>query len=138
MLKKPRRGWYAMPGGKMEQGETIKESVVREYWEETGLELVDPKLMGAFTFLIKEQDELIQEWMMFTFMCHHTEGSLVEECDEGELEWVHMNEVLTKPMAEGDRHIYSHVLTDKHMMYGKFTYTSDYQLIDYSLDRANS
>lgn len=134
MLKKPRRGWYAMPGGKMEQGESIKDSVMREYREETGLILKEPELKSAFTFIIQEEQEVKQEWMMFTFSCEDFEGTLVEFCDEGELEWVPISEVADKPMAAGDRYIYNHILTSDELLYGTFTYTPDYQLINSSLD----
>src|SRR5699024_12768182 len=52
LLKKPRRGWYANPGGKMEQNETIKEAVIREFLEETDLNIHHPELAGVFTFSI--------------------------------------------------------------------------------------
>ncbi|WP_369413948.1 NUDIX hydrolase [Aquibacillus saliphilus] len=134
MLKKPRRGWYAMPGGKMEQGESIKDAVVREYREETGLKLISPELKGAFTFLVRENNETIQEWMMFTFLSETVEGNMLEKSNEGVLEWVPIEHVLNKPMAEGDRYIYNHIMASNQLVYGTFTYTPDYHLIDLSLD----
>lgn len=134
MIKKPRRGWYAMPGGKMEQGESIKESVVREFKEETDLKLNRPELSGVFTFNVFDDDELVQEWMMFTFKCDSYEGILTDYSDEGELEWVPFNKVATLPMAEGDRRIFRHILTSKKLLYGTFSYTQDYELIDFRLD----
>src|SRR5690606_20829642 len=110
MLKKPRRNWYAAPGGKMEQGESIKQSVIREYEEETGFTLKDPKLKGVFTILISENNEIVNEWMMFTFFCEHFEGEQLEVSKEGDLEWIPIDEVLTKPMAEGDRFIIQHAM----------------------------
>ncbi|WP_256592921.1 NUDIX domain-containing protein, partial [Pseudomonas sp. 2822-17] len=53
-LQKPRRGWWVAPGGKMGLGETIRESVKREFWEETGVYIKDPNLKGIFTILIEE------------------------------------------------------------------------------------
>ncbi|GGK01322.1 putative Nudix hydrolase YvcI [Lentibacillus kapialis] len=134
LLKKPRRGWYAIPGGKMEQGETIKESAVREYREETELELNDPVLGGIFTFLIYNGQTLVQEWMMFTFLCRSYTGSLTNYCREGELEWITHDAIHTLPMAEGDRKIFEHVLVSDKMLYGSFSYTEDHDLIKYRLD----
>ncbi|MDC3416163.1 8-oxo-dGTP diphosphatase [Aquibacillus sp. 3ASR75-54] len=133
-MKKPKRGWYAMPGGKMERGESIKESVIREVKEETGLQIKEPKLQGAFTILVKNKEEIIQEWMMFTFFCSQFDGKLFKKSDEGELEWVPVSEVLNKPMAEGDRSIYKHILENDQMIYGTFTYTEDYHLLNVRLD----
>ncbi|MBM7571063.1 8-oxo-dGTP diphosphatase [Aquibacillus albus] len=134
MLKKPRRGWYAMPGGKMEEGESIKDAAVREFKEETGLKLINPELKGAFTVIEKEDGVTEQEWMMFTFFCSSYEGKLVDHCDEGDLEWVPTEEVLNKPMAEGDRSIYHHILHHDNLLYGTFIYTQDYKLLDKKLD----
>lgn len=134
MIKKPRRGWYAIPGGKMEIGESVKESVVREYREETALKLNQPELAGVFTFNIYENEQVVQEWMMFTFKCEAFEGKLTDYCEEGELEWIPFNKVASLPMAEGDRRIFRHVLTSKRLLYGTFSYTKDYELIDFRLD----
>ncbi len=123
-----------MPGGKMEQGESIKESVTREYREETGLHLTEPQLAGSFTFTIFNDDDLVQEWMMFTFICKEFEGKLAEYCSEGELEWVAIDDVKDLPMAEGDRKIFEHVLSSDAMLFGSFAYTEDYNLIDLRLD----
>ena len=48
LLQKPKRGWWVAPGGKMEQGESIREACIREYREETGIYLKNPKLKGIF------------------------------------------------------------------------------------------
>src|SRR5699024_4051199 len=68
LLKKPRRRWYAIPGGKMEQNETIKEAVIRECLEETDLNIHHPELAGVFTFSIFSEGVISDEWMMFTFV----------------------------------------------------------------------
>ncbi|QAS53756.1 8-oxo-dGTP diphosphatase [Halobacillus litoralis] len=134
MLKKPRRGWYVAPGGKMEPGENIKDSVSREFKEETGLSIQNPELKGSFTFIMREEEQTAQEWMMFTFYSTAYSGELLEVSDEGELEWVPVDEVLKKPMAEGDREIFKHILSSDEQVYGTFVYTTDFRLIDQDLD----
>lgn len=134
LLKKPKRGWYAMPGGKMESGESVKESAAREFREETGLRLQDLELQGVFTFVVKDSEEIKEEWMMFTFYAEQYEGELLEESAEGIMEWVPVERIAEKPMAEGDLHLMQHILSGQTMLYGTFTYTSDYQLIDERLD----
>lgn len=134
MLKKPRRGWYVAPGGKMEAGENIKDSVVREFREETGLHIENPVLKGSFTFIMREEEKTAQEWMMFTFYSSSYSGDLLDVSEEGELEWVPVDEVLQKPMAEGDREIFKHILNSEDQVYGTFVYTTDFRLIDQDLD----
>ncbi|GAA0448709.1 MAG: NUDIX domain-containing protein [Bacillota bacterium] len=134
VLKKPRHGWYAIPGGKKEQGETIQESVIREYREETALVLKNPKLAGVFTFSIMEGQTLIKEWMMYTFICRKYSGELTAYCREGELEWVPVNQVLDLPMAEGDQMIYKYLLANEQVVSGAFSYTAKDELINFRID----
>ncbi|MCA0984619.1 8-oxo-dGTP diphosphatase [Halobacillus yeomjeoni] len=134
MLKKPRRGWYVAPGGKMESGENIKDSAVREFKEETGLSVDQPELRGSFTFIMRDGEKTTHEWMMFTFFSTSYTGELLDVSEEGELEWVPVDEVLQKPMAEGDRHIFKHILNSEEQIYGTFVYTTDFKLIDQDMD----
>jgi 8-oxo-dGTP diphosphatase len=43
----PGRGLWSIPGGRIEPGETAEEAVVREVWEETGLDVQCGPLLGA-------------------------------------------------------------------------------------------
>lgn len=134
LLQKPRRGWWVAPGGKMEPGETVKDTVIREFREETGLFLKEPLLKGIFTFIIKENEKVISEWMMFTFSAEDYEGELLAESEEGKLQWAAPSDLHDLPMAEGDRHLLDYVLRGSGMIYGTFTYTPDFQLLAYRLD----
>ncbi|WP_152446644.1 8-oxo-dGTP diphosphatase [Bacillus sp. THAF10] len=134
LLQKPRRGWWVAPGGKMEQGESIKDSVVREYREETGIYLKNPALKGVFTFIIKDGNDIVSEWMMFTFLATEFDGQNVSESEEGKLEWHKQEEVGKLPMAPGDYHILDYLMKGSGMIYGTFTYTPDFELLSYRLD----
>jgi 8-oxo-dGTP diphosphatase len=134
MLQKPRRGWYVAPGGKMETGESVRDTVIREFREETGIYLKNPQLKGVFTFTIKDHDELISEWMMFTFFAEDYDGENLSESDEGKISWKPIEEIKDLPMAPGDYHIIDYVLKGTGIIYGNFTYTSDFKLLSYRLD----
>lgn len=118
----------------MESGESVKDTVIREFREETGLFLKKPLLRGVFTFIIREEETIVSEWMMFTFSAEDYEGEVVSESDEGKVEWVDADQLPELPMAEGDRHLLDYVLHGKGMLFGTFTYTPDYQLLGYRLD----
>lgn len=120
LLQKPRRGWWVAPGGKMESGESVKDSVVREYREETGIYILNPQLKGVFTFIIKEGDQIVQEWMMFTFMADSFTGKNVTESEEGVLKWHDVKDVPDLPMAPGDSHILDFMLKGKGLLHGHF------------------
>jgi 8-oxo-dGTP diphosphatase len=134
LLQKPSRGWWVAPGGKMEQGESIRESCIREYREETGIYLKNPELKGIFTILIKKNEQIISEWMMFTFFANQFEGENVETSEEGKLEWHPIEAISQLPMAPGDYHILDYVIKGSGIIYGTFTYTENFELLSYRLD----
>ncbi len=134
LLQKPRRGWWVAPGGKMEQGESIKDTVIREFREETGVLVKNPSLKGIFTMIIQEQDQIVSEWMMFTFLATESDGENVVESEEGKLSWHSIEDVSALPMAPGDYHIIDFVTKESGIIYGTFTYTSEFELISYRLD----
>lgn len=129
LLKKPRRGWYVAPGGKMESGESIYEAATREFREETNVTPLNPHLKGIYTMMIKENDQLIDEWMLFTFVADGIEGIPFEETREGKLEWHRVEELAHLPMAEGDRTNLLFAVERKGMQYGTFEYTKDFELL---------
>ncbi|SDH66420.1 8-oxo-dGTP diphosphatase [Alteribacillus bidgolensis] len=133
MLQKPSRNWWVAPGGKMEAGESVRDSVVREFWEETGITVKNPVIRGIFTFLIIEDEKVISEWMMFTFGANKWEGNLLKKSPEGILSWQPKQQVKALSMAEGDRKIWQHILEDSGVLYGTFRYSPTYQLISSEL-----
>jgi len=134
LLQKPRRGWWVAPGGKMEQGESIREACIREYREETGIYLKNPALKGVFTILIKEDNRIVSEWMMFTFFANEYEGSNVSSSEEGMLQWHSVEKIHELPMAPGDYHILDYVIKGSGIIYGTFIYTQNFELLSYRLD----
>lgn len=118
----------------MEQGESIREACIREYREETGIYLKNPKLKGVFTVVMKAGEQIVSEWMMFTFFADQFDGENVPYCEEGKLEWHPVESLHELPMAPGDYHILEYALKGSGMMYGTFIYTEDFELLSYRLD----
>jgi 8-oxo-dGTP diphosphatase len=133
LLQKPSRGWWVAPGGKMEPGETIKESAEREFREETGLSVSNAELRAVSTIVIMDNDQPVDEWMMFTFHATSYQGQLFEQSPEGKLEWKLKKEISKLPMAEGDAFMFRHVLNRQGIMYGTFYYTKEFKLLSYRL-----
>ena len=72
---------YTPPGGKFETGETPLDCVVREFKEETGLNLIDPKLQGISCW----KDSC--EGIIYIFTAEAYSGEL-RESEEGRLSWI--------------------------------------------------
>ncbi len=85
-------------GGKFEDGESPEDCVLRETREETGLTLTEYHYRGLVTFV---SDRWETEYMHL-FTANGWTGEL-RECDEGDLEWVGKQDLLSLPQWEGDR-----------------------------------
>lgn len=85
-------------GGKFEEGESPEECMLREVKEETGLSLTRWRYRGIVTFV---SDEWGGEYMHL-FTADGFAGQL-KSCDEGELEWVEKESLLSLPIWEGDK-----------------------------------
>lgn len=134
LLQKPSRGWWVAPGGKMEPGESVRDSCIREFREETGIYLRNPQIKGIFTFIMKEGDRVVSEWMMFTFFATDADGLNLDESEEGKIHWQPIADLKNLPMAAGDYHILEYMIHGNGIIYGTFTYTPDFELISYRLD----
>lgn len=138
LLKKPRRGWYVAPGGKMEPGESVYEAAVREFIEETGAEPIDPHLKGVYTMIIKDDEDTIvkDEWMLYTFVAKDLSGTPYKTTREGELEWHPVASLETLPMAEGDRTNLLFAIAQAGMQYGTFYYTDQFKLLSETIQKS--
>ena len=87
-------------GGKFEPGETADECVVREVFEETGLTLTRYERVG----LVKFVSDTYEAEDMYLYRGTDFTGALKEDCPEGELRWVPMEDVSTLPAWEGDKY----------------------------------
>ena len=74
---------YAFPGGHIEEGESLVESVIREVYEETGLTIADPKLVAVKDW---EPDEG-GRYIVFCYKATEFTGQL-RSSEEGEVSWV--------------------------------------------------
>ena len=73
---------YCFPGGHVEAGESIVDSVIREMQEETGLRIEKPKLCGIKQFPIHGG-----RYLVFFFKTETFEGDL-RSSEEGKVEWI--------------------------------------------------
>lgn len=79
---------YAFPGGHIEEGESLVESVIREIYEETGLTIADPKLVAVKDW---EPDEG-GRYIVFCYKATEFTGQL-RSSEEGEVSWVEKDQL---------------------------------------------
>lgn len=85
-------------GGKFEDGESPEDCVLREVFEETGLQLTRWRYCGLVTFV---SDCWPTEYMHLFHATSFT--GTPKECDEGELAWIDKRQLAALQQWEGDR-----------------------------------
>lgn len=83
-------GYYDIPGGKIEEGETPKQTAIREVKEETGLDVENLKYKGN---MIIEYPNRIFDFDVF--ITNEIEGE-PQEFEENTSEWIQIKELLQK------------------------------------------
>ena len=73
----------ALPGGHIEAGESLHEAVVREVYEETGLAISNPRLVGMKHWHTKEGIR----YLVFLYRTGEFTGE-IHSTEEGEIKWV--------------------------------------------------
>lgn len=115
--------------GKLEQGESPEEGVVREIQEEVGLEVLDMQFKGLLTapFFDGKQD-----WIVYIYLVNSFRGE-VQECNEWEVEWIDNDKLLDLNLREGDRYFLP-LLFEPWFFSCKATYVKK-KLVDIHIDR---
>jgi 8-oxo-dGTP pyrophosphatase MutT (NUDIX family) len=93
LCKSKKRGYFFLPGGHIEFGETMRQALMRELGEELGAKIVESKFIGSIENLYTKDGEKIHE-VSFIF---HTDIDLekVESKEEHiEFSWLSFEEFL--------------------------------------------
>jgi 8-oxo-dGTP diphosphatase len=95
---KPFKGYWALPGGRMDPGETIEQTIVREVKEETGLDVAIMRKIGEY---VEKglKDEVEYEYYPTCFLVKLVAGELKKQDSEIlEIKLFSLNE-LPAPLA---------------------------------------
>ena len=82
--KKEYDGYWEYPGGKVEEGETIEQCIIREIKEEIDLE-ISKNCIAPLTFAVDQHGA--RETILFLYICRKWEGSITSMLDQS-IKWV--------------------------------------------------
>lgn len=80
-------GWFDIPGGKIEDGETPEDAAIREMKEETGVVISNPKQCGK---IIVEYPDRIYDFVIF--LVNEYKGE-IENCEDNNPRFIDINEL---------------------------------------------
>lgn len=93
LVRNPKRGWE-MPGGTVEQGETITDALRREIYEESGIRCEPERLTGVYQNLVVKNGYGPLEGMKIppiinlAFLCRYTGGEVSVSEESKDVRWV--------------------------------------------------
>jgi 8-oxo-dGTP diphosphatase len=102
----PLLGEWSLPGGVLECGETLREAVIREAQEETGL-LVEPgEMLGVYERIIRNEgrnedrnenqsgpERVRYHYVLLDFSCRPVSGNLEAGSDAADVRWFTRSEL---------------------------------------------
>lgn len=87
--KEPLKGYWSLPGGVLEIGETLEQGIIREVREETGLEVEPLKMLEIFERIIRDSQGAPEyHYVLIDYICRVTGGSLRAADDASRVAWV--------------------------------------------------
>ena len=92
---------WSIPGGALEVGELVREAVVREAREETGLIVEPGELLGVYDRVVRDPQQRVQyHYVLIDFLCRRVGGELAAADDAAEVRWFTREELPGLKLAE--------------------------------------
>lgn len=98
----PLKGWWSLPGGLLEIGESLAAGVCREVREETGLEVRPLRVFEIFERIMRDAKGAAEyHYVLMDYLCRVTGGTLQAGDDAAAVEWVRRRDLPKLKITEG-------------------------------------
>jgi len=96
----PLLGEWSLPGGVLECGETLREAVIREAREETGLLVEAVEMLGVYERVIRDDERRVRyHYVLLDFLCRVVGGDLKAGSDAADVRWFTRDELPALKLA---------------------------------------
>lgn len=100
--KQPLAGWWSLPGGVLETGESLTDGIRREVREETGLDVKPLEIATVFERIIPDSEGRTEyHYVLIDYVCRVVGGTAEAATDVSALAWVKEEELERYPLTEG-------------------------------------
>jgi 8-oxo-dGTP diphosphatase len=108
--KAPLLGEWSLPGGVLECGETLREAVVREAQEETGMVVEPTEMLGVYERIIRDENSdgdpehnraarVRYHYVLIDFLCRPVSGKPKAASDAADARWFTPDELPALKLA---------------------------------------
>jgi ADP-ribose pyrophosphatase YjhB (NUDIX family) len=102
--REPLKGYWSLPGGALEVGETLEEGVRREVFEETGLRVNPEAIVEVFERITRDADGRTEyHYVLIDYLCRVAEGQARASDDVSAVAWVSLRDLANYRLTEGSR-----------------------------------
>ena len=104
----PLKGYWSLPGGLVETGESLDEAVRREVLEETGLRVQPVEMLGIFERIMRDAKGRAEyHYVLADYICKVVGGTLKAGDDVARVEWVTQSvDTLTENCCQVEGHLH--------------------------------
>lgn len=100
--KDPLKGYWSLPGGIVETGETLDAGIRREVREETGLDVEAVSVFEIFERIMPDADGRAEyHYVLIDYLCRPSGGNLAPASDASQAAWVSQAELRRYRLTEG-------------------------------------
>ena len=100
--KKPLFGWWSLPGGALETGESLASGIQREVFEETGLKVKPLEIATVFERIISDSSGRAEyHYVLIDYVCRVTGGTAQPATDVSAIAWATEAELESYKLTEG-------------------------------------
>lgn len=98
----PLKGYWSLPGGVLEIGETLQEGIRREVLEETGLHVAPTEVAEVFERIMRDARGRVEyHYVLVDFVCRRRSGRLQPGGDVSRVKWVRLEDLGCYRLTEG-------------------------------------
>ncbi|MEM1665991.1 MAG: NUDIX hydrolase [Nitrososphaerota archaeon] len=100
----PGKGRWSIPGGSVELGESLKDAVVREVYEETGLLVEVSELLDIIEVIRRDSaGNIIFHYVILDYLAKPISGTLRAASDASDVIWVSVDEAMNMEITDSLR-----------------------------------
>ncbi len=108
----PSAGWWSVPGGHVEEGETLENAVLRELQEETGLIGCDPKLIALTEYISRRNGIVKYHYLIVDYLITSIKGKLKKSDEVLDIGFFDLTDALCMNITLTTRKLINYILRD--------------------------